>query len=334
MSKPALLILAPAAQNAVYTQFIRQFVDLGVHFSFADDYALPRELPSDLAGVRCLMLDPTRRAEFEQEPVGARLREFERRGGFVFWPDLTMPAGGSVGDNMVRHNVLRIINATGLPTYDPAMLARMQGMDESVLVAHCKGSTADELGQYARMGSPFCDPVGMWTMPTAIDAAEFFGEPALADPVWEHIATHYGKADGQPDRHGIQHFLDYGEKTGDRRPLEHLAKLCAAPNSWPHLWRKNGVFLNCDLHVPNGCDPDRPPGEILRNAWVWPETNLWVGETLATLTRATGDCRHLDRALTHVLEAHRWLFEPQSALDCKPPRYGTATRTNSPPCVP
>jgi hypothetical protein len=311
---PPLLILAPAAPCAVYTQYIRQFVDFGVHFPFTDSFALPNELPADLSGIRCVLIDPARRDEFAKEPLAARLLEFARGGGHLFWPDPKTPAGGATGDLLVRHSVSRIINTAGLPMRDPAMIARLQAVDDATLVAACKGSTADELGQYMRMKDFFPDPVGMWTLPTAIEAAEFFGDPTLAEPVWAHIAEHYRGMDRQPDRHGTQHFLDYAAKTGDQKPLEHLVALCNAPNPWPRLWRKGEVFLNCDLHVPDGSDPDRPPESLLQNAWVWPETNLWVGETYATVSRFTGEARWLDRALAHVLGAHRWLFEPKSAL--------------------
>ncbi|MCC7517875.1 MAG: glycoside hydrolase family 88 protein [Verrucomicrobiae bacterium] len=311
---PPLLILSPASPTAAYTQYIRQFVDVGVHFPFADDYALPRGLPSDLAGIRCVVIDPARREEFSQGPLAARLIEFERGGGHLFWPDPNTPTGGATGDLIVRHSVARIINTAGLPMGDPAMIARLQEVDDAFLVGACKGSTADELGQYVRMRHYFPEPVGMWAMPTAIEAAEFFGEPALADPVWAHIAAYYPQCDHQPDRHGTQHFLDYAEKTGDRKPLEHLVAVCRASNPWPRLWRKGDVFLNCDLHVPDGADADHPPEIVLRNAWVWPETNLWIGETYATVSRFTGEARWLDRAVAHVLEAHRWLFEPKTAL--------------------
>ncbi|MCC7519836.1 MAG: glycoside hydrolase family 88 protein [Verrucomicrobiae bacterium] len=311
---PPLLILAPAAPHPVYTHFIRQFVDLGVHFPFGEGWTLPRDLPPALDGVRCVMVDPARRDEFLGEPLASRLRAFTREGGFVFWPDLKTVAGGAVGDVNVRHVVTRLVNTAGLPMRDPAMITRLQGIEDATLVAACQGATADELGQYARMGVPFTDPLGMFTMPTAIEAAEFFGDPALAEPVWAHLAEHYPKLDRLPDAHGMQHFLDYAEKTGDRRPLERLAAVCRAQTPWPLLWRKDGVFLNCDLHVPEGADADRPPQAVLDDAWVWTETNLWVGETYATLTRATGDTRWLDRALAHTLGAHRWLFEPQKAL--------------------
>lgn len=314
MNPSPLLILAPAQPHAVYTQYIRQFADFGVHFSFGEGWSLPQELPLDLDGRLCVMLDETRREEFSREPVASRLRDFQARGGHVIWPDLKTPAGGALGDLLVRHAVSRAINTAGLPTRDPAMIARMQAVDDAALVAACKGSTADELGQYIRMGNYFLDPVGMWTLPTAIEAAEFFGEPDLAAPAWEYIAKHHLQIDRRPDFHGTQHFLDYERETGDRKPLEHLHALCAAANPLPKLWRMGDVFLNCDLQVPEGADPERPPRRLLENAWVWPETNLWVGETYATVSRFTGDSRWLDRALAHVLGADRWLFEPKSAL--------------------
>ena len=94
---PPLLILAPAAPGAVYTQYVRQFLDFGVHFPFGEGWLLPREIPPDLSGVRCVVIDPARREEFAAEPLAGRLLEFERGGGHLFWPDPKTPAGGATG---------------------------------------------------------------------------------------------------------------------------------------------------------------------------------------------------------------------------------------------
>lgn len=50
------------------------------------------------------------------------------------------------------------------------------------------------------------------------------------------------------------------------------------------------------------------------NIWTWPETAAGLGETFGSVSRITGDPRHLERAVTHVLKAHRWLFAPDKKL--------------------
>lgn len=312
--QPELLILAPAAAHAVYTQNIRCFVDLGVCFPFADDYALPAALPAALDGVRCIMIDPSRRAEFAEAPQAARVAAFQAQGGLLYWPDLQTPAGGMVGDSVVRHAVLRVVNTAGLTLRNPRLLARLQALDESVLIERCKHAAPEELAFYVKRGAPFVDPVGMWTLPAAVEAAEYFQEPALADPVWQHIAQHYQAFGRHFDSHGARYLLQYAQRTGDRAPVSHVLQACTERSPWPHLWRVNGVFVNCDLKVPEGADPDEPPPAVRAQAWTWPENSLVIGETYPMLTAATGDPRFLDVAVRHLRGAHHWLFEPQSRL--------------------
>ncbi len=314
MNTPELLILAPAEPNKVFTDCIRTFVDTGVWFPFENNYALPRDLPADLSAFRCIMIDTGRKAEFETEPAAGRLREFVQKGGLVYWPDPKIPCGGVLGDATVRHNVLRQIVSAGLTTENPAMLARLQEMDEDALVAECKKAAPDELNQYVKMGNAFVDPVGMWVMPAAVEAADFFHDPTLAEPVWKHIAEHYSHFGSHFDSHGARHFLQYAELTGDRKPLEHIIRVCSGLNPWPHHWRMNGVYINLDVKTPEGCDPDQLPDRVKSNPWTWPETSLVIGETYPMLTRATGNPAFLEAAVSHVLGSHAWLFDPPTGL--------------------
>jgi hypothetical protein len=313
-SRPDLLILAPAAPHKVYTDCIRTFVDSGVWFPFEADYALPQSLPSKLDGFRCIMIDEARRAEFEKEPAASRLRDFERAGGQVYWPDPTMPCGGTLGDATVRHNVLRAVVSSGVTTDNPAMLACLQGMDEGALVAVCKKAAPDEFAQYVKMGRAFVDPVGMWTLPTAVEAADFFHDPSLAEPAWKHIAEQYAVFGSYFDSHGARYILQYAELTGDRKPLEHVIRVCSGLNPWPYHWRMDGVFVNLDVKAPDNCDPENPPPAVRENAWTWPENSLVVGETYPMLTRATGNPAFLEIAVRHMLGSHRWLFDTPTGL--------------------
>jgi hypothetical protein len=328
--RPELVVLAPAEPHRVYTDCLRVFVELGLWFPFADDYTLPRELPEDLEGVRCVVIDPARRTEFEREPAAGRLRDFERAGGLIFRPDPAILSGGAVGDSVVRHAVLRAVNAAGLTAPHPQMIARLQAMDDGALIDACRRAASDELGQYARMGMPFTDPVGMWTMVAAVEAAEFFGDSSLAEPVWSHIAAHYPEFGAHFDSHGARYILRYAERSGDRRPLEHVLRACSGTNAWPRRWRMDGVTINCDLTVPDGCDPDAPPPAVRANAWTWPENALIVGETFPMLTRATGEPAYLERAVTHILGAHRWLFDASSGLYWHVGRPGGPDRRSAP----
>jgi rhamnogalacturonyl hydrolase YesR len=78
----------------------------------------------------------------------------------------------------------------------------------------------------------------------------------------------------------------------------------------PQQWALDGILLNNDLTVPPGGDWQQPPPAVLADAWTWPETAAGQADTLPELTRVTGNPLWLERAVTHVLGAHRWLYDP------------------------
>jgi rhamnogalacturonyl hydrolase YesR len=303
-----LLILAPSPEShRKFTFYIRCFVDAGVHFPFGEEDELPSDLPADLSGLRCIMIDPARRAEFAQT---AALHAFERRGGYLYFPDLSLPMGGSLGDLEPRHRVQRAIVTAGLTTSHPRMIEVLQARDEAKLVEDWKRAAPDELGQYARMGGPFHDPPAYITFRAATEAAEYFEDETLAAPVWEFISQHAAAYGQSFDSCGGRYLLQLYEKSGDRRFLEPVINFFAQRK----LWRLDGVYLNCDLKIPEGCDADDPPPLVRDDAWTWPETAANIGDTMAYLSKVTDDAQWADCAVTHVLNAHSWLFDEQINL--------------------
>jgi len=115
---------------------------------------------------------------------------------------------------------------------------------------------------------------------------------------------------GQRDACGGRFLLKAYERTGDARHLDIVLAACRADR----LWRLDGVFLNRDLGAPDGSDVNNPPPLVRQNAWTWPETGAHLGDTLAYLSKVTGDGHWMDLAVTHVLRAHRWLFAPEEGL--------------------
>lgn len=306
-----LLILAPAEANIVYTNHVRCFVDMGVAFPFGADYSLPRALPDTLDGLRCILLDPRRAAEFETGANAGRLLAFRRTGGHVQHADLTLQVGGTLGDSVVRHYASRIVNTASLTMRNPVMLERLQARDEASLLERWKTAAPDELAQYARMNHPFGDPTGYITFRAVTEAAEFFADPSLAAPVWAFIAAHAdGFGEGHRDRCGGRFLLKHYERTGDRRFLDIVLGAYRDDRSW----RFNGVFLNRDLTAPDGVDPDNPPALVRDTAWTWPENGAHLGDTLAYLSKVTGDPHWADMAIRHIRQAHHWLFAPDESL--------------------
>ena len=314
-ARPELLILQPAEPSIPYTNCIRQFVDAGVLFPFDDEFRLPSALPEDLTPLRCIVMDPARKGEIETGAVGERLNRFRREGGLVWFPDMKMPAGGTVGDSVARHSVMRIINAAGLRMNDPAMAARMLAIPEEKLIAACKGVQRDELDFYQRSGNAFGDPVTFCILPAAIESAEFFGDPALAEPAWEHM-------DGQVERFfagthgmgGVRWIARYAERRECAGMVDRLRRHLNGGGIWTSLWRVDGVYINCDISRPADCDPDDVPARLRTNAWTWPETAASIGDANPVIARLTGDDSILDDGLRHIRGAHRWLFAADKGL--------------------
>jgi len=303
-----LLVLAPSEESQrKFSFYIRCLVDAGVYFPFGAGDELPRELPDDLNGFRSIMIDPARREELA--PV-ARLQEFQRGGGYVFYPDLSHPMGGSLGDLMPRHYTQRAMLTAGLTATHPHMTEALRARDESVLVNQWKLAAPDELQQYADMKGAFHDPTGYITFRAVTEAAEFFDEPALAQPVWDYLAEHSSSYGHEFDSCGGRYLLQLHERTGDRRYLDMVLSFFRQRK----LWCLDGVYLNCDLKVPEGCDAADPPPLVRDKAWTWPESAANLGDTLAYLSNVTGDPKWADMAVTHVLQAHTWLFDSRINL--------------------
>jgi hypothetical protein len=311
---PELLILAPAAPHVVYSNCVRQFVDNGVWFSFGPGHTLPHDLPENLDPLLCIVIDAARREEFECGPAAERLRRFRREGGFVWYPDPNTPAGGIVGDGVVRHAVMRVINTAGLTLRHPRMIEQLLAVTEETLVAACKGVQADELGFYQRSGGAFHDPVTFVILPAAIEAADFFGEPALAEPAWQHIEGHLEKF--FEDRHntGLRWILRYAKAAKRPDVAERLRKHVAASQGWMGVWRLDGVYLNCDIARTMDADPDDVPARLRRNAWTWCETAASIGDAVPVMARLTKDNALLEVGLRHIRGAHRWLFATDKGL--------------------
>jgi rhamnogalacturonyl hydrolase YesR len=301
-----LFILAPHEEDRKYTFFVRCFVDAGVLFPFGPEDELPRELPADLNNYRCVMLHPAQRAEWENHP---RLLEFQCGGGYVYYPELNEPMGGALGDHRPRHYAHRAIQTAGLQMRNPHMLEKLQARDEGKWLAAWKAAAPGELAQYAKMKHYFGDPTGYITFRAATEATAYFQEPALAQPVWEYIEEHAGDFGG-PVSCGGRYLLQRYRQTGDARLLE------AAHRFLTHrrLWRLDGVEMNRDLAAPPGADLDAPPESVLQNAWCWPETAANLGDTMAYLSNVTGENQWRERAVRHVLNSHRWLFDEEISL--------------------
>ncbi len=330
VTQPALLILAPKEATTAWTNCVRQFVDAGVLFPFDDDFRLPAALPTDLSSLRCIMMDPERRGEFETGAAGEALRQFRREGGMVWRPDPKMPAGGTVGDGVARHAVMRVINAAGLPMRDPAMRARMLAIPEARLVAACKGVQREELDFYQRSGGGFHDPVTYCILPAAIESAEFFGEPALADAAWDHIESHLESYFTGTYNTGFRWIARWAERRGCAETLKRLSAHVAAGGNWRGLWRYDGVYINCDITRPPECAPDDVPPRLRENAWTWCETTSSLGDALPPLARITGDPAWLEDGLRHVRGAFRWLFAPDKKLFYHVGRPGGPDRRSVP----
>lgn len=324
-----LVILAPSEENRtnlVFRNYVRCFLDAGIYFPFSDDYQLPAQLPANLDPVRCLVIDPARKAEFEQPQLAQRLLEFQRGGGYVHFLHLDYRVGGSLGDAEVRHSAQRIINVAGLTVNHPRMIQRLQNMDETPLLKAWLEAAPDELDQYTRMKSPFSDPPAYITFRAACEAADYFKRPELVQPVWDHIARNIHSDTNRIYVEGGRYVLQWSRQThhpeGEQLILRWASQL--------RFWRHNGVMINCDLQAPPGADPLNPPPKVLQNAWTWPETASHLGDLMGYLSKVTGDPRWAQVALDHILQAHQWLFDPQISLYRHVGRPGGPDRRSAP----
>jgi len=318
MSNAGLLILAPAHEleasrplwkvagpgkfrcpgDTAFNDWVDACVDHGVLFDFDADQALPRDLPANLDGVRCILLDPARRGEFAREPAAGRLREFQRRGGRVVYP----AAGPEFDDPQadVYPRVLDLIQETGLTRRHPEMLARLRAMPEERLMAWWK-STLDEqrrVLQEKDAGWAWGDPVGYHYYAPVFDAADYFKDPALLEPAWEFMRNGLDRAQWAGGIScGKRFALKYYEHTRDRSVLERVQAEVDA--SLPML------------RVPEGGVP-----EFVRkdNGWVNNEAFAGAGENLGSLSRVTGNPVYLEEAIRLGRFTHRCCFVPAESL--------------------
>jgi rhamnogalacturonyl hydrolase YesR len=305
-----LVILAPVAGDRRFDEFLFAAVDLGLYFPYTVDWQLPTAVPEPGPALRCILMDPTRAAALGDEERD-RLAAFRRDGGVVAELDLRTPAGGAIGDIGTRHWLSRLAVTAGLTIDHPVCRQRLQARDEDDLVRAWRAALADELGQYERMGNYFSDPVGYTCFRAAEETAQYFDAPSARALMDAFIAAHH--ADYGVDNKeatGGRYLLEYAARHGDAQVAASVLRYAQTARHW----RLDGVYLNQDLRVPADCDPDTPPARVRDNAWVWPETTARIADLFPALTAATGDASWRDAAVTHVLTAHHWLFDPQLSV--------------------
>lgn len=303
--------------DTVYNEWVEGFLDEGVFFPFDDDGRLPRDLPGNLDGFRCIMLDPARSGEFAVGAAAEALDRFRRMGGFVWQP---WPLDAKQTATHMRGSISRVIGSAGLTQRHPEMLHRLRSVDDERLVRWWIDSVPEQarILSESSAGWAWGDPVAYHLFWPVWEAAQCFGRPEVMDPLWEMMRSGMDPArwDG-PISCGKRFACKLYERTGDERIRERLRKECSG--EWRgrksrRAWQLDGVTINMDLTAPEGADAENPPPMVRENAWVWCETAGNLGDSFGSVSRITGDNSFVERAVRQVLTTHRWNFAPDIGL--------------------
>lgn len=331
MHRPEMIILAPAHEldnrpvawapidaahrrvgDTYFSDWVEEFLDEGIYFDFDEHQQLPVDLPADLAGVRCIVIDQSRREEFQSGKKADRLLQFRQLGGYVFW--VGEPHG------TLRPRVLRAIPTAGLTMQHPELIRTLHHVDEQMLLDFWRRTARQQIRVLmdADAGWAWGDPVPnhyFWPMEAA---AQYFKDPSWMEPAWEAIAEGLDMSRWSGEiACGRRFALKYAERVGDRSIIERIVhEVNGTGGGKPRgtLWRLDGVTINMDLFVPEGADRDNPPAMVRENAWVWPEVTGNMAESLSYLSKATGDMSFVDRAMHQVRTHHQWSFNPRISL--------------------
>lgn len=315
MPRPALLILAPAHEldrsqplwkpagtskfrcpgDTVFNDWLDAFVDLGVLFPFDEDQRLPRDLPPDLDGVRCIVIDAARRDEFTRAPAAQRLDHFRARGGCLFFPEPGPQFSNSQQD--VYRPALQLCVEASLTRRDPEMIARLRALDDSRLMAWWRSSLDDQrrVLQSADAGWAWGDPVGYHYYWPIFEAADWYRDPALLEPAWEFMRAGLDPAQWKgPIACGKRFAARYYDRTRDAVLLERLRSEADAILKYI----RGGV----------------PPFVLRDGGWINNECSANSGESLGSVSRITGDARYLEAAMDLCRFTHRRCFDPAASL--------------------
>lgn len=315
MARPALLVLAPAHEldrsrplwkpagpgkfrcpgDTVFNDWVDAFVDLGVLFPFDEDQRLLRDLPDDLDGVRCIVIDAARRDEFGGGAAGERLQRFRAGGGRVFHPE----AGPEVNDSQkdVYWPALQLCVEAGLPRRDPGMIARLRAVDESRLMAWWRGSLDEQrrVLQDSDAGWAWGDPVGYHYYWPVFEAAEWYRDPTVLDPAWEFMRAGLDRARWKGAiACGKRFAAKYYDRTRDPAVLERLRS------------EADGI--------PAGISGGVPRFVTEADGWINNECSANCGESLGSVSRITGDARYLKAAMDLCRFTHRRCFDAAASL--------------------
>ena len=333
MHEPDLLILAPAhelsptftpwqiagagygfrcATDTAFNVWVETFLDEGVWFPFDADGRLPAALPAELAPFKCIVIDPQRRDEFATGTAAETLRQFEREGGFVFYP----PAGK--GDaNHVHAYCLRVIATAGLAQRNPAMAARQHAVEDERLLNHWVRTLPEQaavLGD-ADAGWAWGDPTAYHIYWPAEAAAEVLEEPALMEPVWDLVRAGLDRK-RWPGRLscGKRFALKWYERSRDPAVLARVLEEADKPGDHYRHWMVDGLRVNMELQAPADCDPADPPPRVRANAWMWPEVTGNMADGHGFISKVSGNPSYAELAVRQMLAAHRWNFAPDISL--------------------
>lgn len=296
-----------------FNAWVEAFVEQGVYFAFDEEQRLPRDLPDDLAGVRCVVIDRRRMAELERRDDGRQLAAIRRRGVHIFTPD-----PGAATDRMHMHALRQITNA-GLTTQHPAMLDRLAAMDDQRIATFALDTLAEQvqLLSSASAGWAWGDPAAYHIFWPAHEAAQLLGRPQIMDPCWEMMRVGLDPSKwGGVIACGKRFALKYAEHCGAGAIADRVLREvnAASTQTAGRHWQLDGVYLGLDNAAPADADATDPPPLVRDNAWTWPENSGNMGDTLGYVSKFTGDMRHAEAAVSQVLGSDRWCFEPKRSL--------------------
>jgi len=311
-------ILADGRRCATDTPFnlwIEAFLDAGVLFPFDGEQRLPAALPDSLDGFKCVLIDPERAAEFRAGPAAEALARFRARGGYVFYPPAdALPA------HSLQGQMQRVIFTAGLQQRHPALLARLRAVPDATLLSWWHKALAEQIRTLITQdaGWTWGDPLvyhGFWP---AEAAAEHFADPSLLEAIWEAVRAGLDPERWSHDIHyGGRWALKYYERFGGDALLERIqqdTRHAHGGDTGENDWTLDGVTINCKHRAPAGVNPAFPPPLVRDNAWVWPETTASLGNSLAYLSKVTGDPSYAERAIRQALTTHRWCFDRDLGL--------------------